>query len=56
MHKKISNLKATLNQLQTKYNLVDDNQGMAYISTYPEYEHEMFGEADFESEGTTKSI
>ena len=25
------------------YNLVDDNPEMAYIPTYPESEHEMFG-------------
>ena len=33
------------------YNLVDGNPEMACIPTYPESEHEMFGEDKLESEG-----
>ena len=37
------------------YNLVDDNPEMAYIPTYPESEHEMFGEDELESEGDNET-
>ena len=39
----------------TNYNLVDDNPEMAYIPTYHESKHEMFGEDELKSEGDNET-